>query len=254
VDFFERLLGHPVHAMKNITEKVFRRLLREASVGTGNQAAFVEDLGDLKRAIIYDKSLLLRDVEYVKRSLEEKGKEFLVPFFHDIMLAFIEITPPESAGGNPYGPCAGAWMVSAVAGPGYRDTIYGLGYALSPNGLLVPDRSSVKPRARNAWKRDAASGRERIQLDDREHDHEEPGNEYHTDDPSDDCKLHMDLDDPQLDFAYRASGSEVALLNSLTANHDDTMNQLGDLYLIADVENLLTKAVAPFWNKHYFGG
>lgn len=240
--------------MKNITERVLRRLLRESAGGSGSQAAFVTDLGDLKRAIIYDRDLLLRDVDYVKHNLEKRGKEFLTPFFHDIMLAFIEITPPESAGGQSYGPCAGAWMVSAVAGPGYGKNIYGIGYALSPNGVLVPDRSSVKPSARGAWGKVSASGRGRIRLDDRDHQHSEEGNEYHTDDKSDDCKLHMDPDDPQLDYAYQSTGSEAALLSSLVKNHDDTMNQLGDLYLIADVEGLLTKAVAPFWQEHYFGG
>jgi len=237
---------------RSIYERVVRRLLRESS--GESQAAFVQDLGDLKRAIMYDSSLLLRDPEYVKRMWDEKKNDALVSFFLDTLLAFIEITTPASAGGNSYGPCAGAWMVSAVAGPGYRDTIYGLGYALSPSGLLVPDRSSVKSRARSAWKRDASSGRARIRLDDREHDHKEPGNEYHTDDPSDDCKLHLDPDNPQLDFAYNVSGEESNLLFTLAGNHEDTMHQFGDPYLISVVERHLVKAVAPFWNKHYFGG
>ena len=235
-----------------IVERVFERLLKESEGGAGNSAALVQDLGDLKRAIIYDKGLLLRDIEYVKQSLEKRGMEFLIPFFHDIMLAFIEITPPESAGGQSYGPCAGAWMVSAVAGPGFGKSIYGLGYAMTPNGLLVPDRSSVKPKARNAWKKVAASGRGRVRLDDRNHQHSEEGNEYHTDDPSDDCRLHQDPEDPQLDYAYQSDGSESALLSTLTKNHEDMMNQLGDIYLIADVEKALVKAVDSFWKEHYY--
>ena len=123
---------------------------------------------------------------------------------------------------------------------------------MTPNGLLVPDRSSVKPKARNAWKKVAASGRGRVRLDDRNHQHSEEGNEYHTDDPSDDCRLHQDPEDPQLDYAYQSDGSESALLSTLTKNHEDMMNQLGDIYLIADVEKALVKAVDSFWKEHYY--
>ena len=245
--------------MRTITERVFRRLINEAGmIPNESQAALIDDLGDLKRAIIYDRDLFLRDLDFVKFNLKRGSEraEVMGDFFYDIMLAFIEITPPESVGGQSYGPCAGAWMVSAVAGPGYGRNIYGLGYALSPSGVLVPDRSSVKPKARDAWRKVFAKPVKKLQLDDREHAHSEKGNEYHTDDPFDDCRLHLDTEDPQLDYAYSGTGEEEALLNKLEQNHYDTVNRLyeqqGDEDLILAAEGYLRRAVAKFWKVHYF--
>lgn len=245
--------------MISITERVFRRLIIEAGmVPNESQAALVDDHSNLKRAIIYDRSLFLRDLDFVKFNLR-KGKEreeTLLDFFNDIMLGFIEISPPESYSGIGYGPCADAWMVAAVAGPGYGKNVYGLGYALSPNGMLIPDRGSVKPKARNAWRSVFAKDVKKVRLDDKYHEHSEEGNEYHTDDPFDDCKLHRDPEDPQLDYAYSGTGEEEALLNKLVDNHYDAFNQIyeqsGDEDLILLAERYLRSAVAKFWKTHYF--
>jgi hypothetical protein len=114
-------------------------------------------------------------------------------------------------------------MVSSVVGPG--KLVYGLAYALSPSGLITPDRSNVSLAASSAWKnyaeRYATSNPENmLPLDDA--DHPPTGtnkhhDQHHTEDPQDDCYTSHAED--HLNAAYRSPGGETALLDRLRKNH-----------------------------------
>lgn len=59
------------------------------------------------------------------------------------------------------GECRGAWEVKTVAGPRYGEVLYGVGFALSPRGLLTSDRMNVSKAAIRVWQRQEEMGRRR---------------------------------------------------------------------------------------------
>ena len=164
---------------------------------------------------------------------------------------------------EPNNPCWGAWEVIASAGPGGADisrTIYGLGYALSPSGIIMPDRKSVSAPAKSAWERVAAKGgRKVLPLD----DISLPVEQRRTPDfPDDDCELYRGKSkgtDPnknsQLQNAYAATGKEKGMLGYLSAAHESFLEDLKreDPRLPKMLELYLTKGIQPFFRHHYPG-
>ena len=168
---------------------VCRRLLREAS-GTGaGLAAHVEKTSNGMVATVYD------------------------PADGDKVIGFVNVAAPRGA------PCRGAWQVKGIAGPGR--VVYTLAYALSPTGLVVPDRSSVSPSASSAWKKYSALVGGGQPLDDA--DHPKTGTDAahdaaHTQDPSDDC--YTSHEEPWLNAAYTGRGDEAEVLRRMQAAHE----------------------------------
>lgn len=238
-----------------IQERVMRRLLIESAFGkVAGLGAFVTGEGYDKAAFLYDTNMLIDYLRYGEEfidkpiELEELSnrptsrKEAV----DRILKGYIKI-------GGSANSCQGAAIVAYAAGPGYGKELYGVAYAMSPTGLLAADRGAVSNSAGRAWAKAADSGRGRRKFDDRYHRHSEEGNEYHTDDPKDDCSLHFDRD--HLNYAYEAEGWEKGLLDYLTAQHEETMLDLtSSAKMRAQVEELLSSVARnEFWRRHYRG-
>ena len=197
---------------KIIREEVERSRLRESldDVRTSDMAAVTLDTGTSRTAVIYN----------VEAMITALGRRMLDDTFK--VVGVVQISEPKGA------PCRGAWMIRAIAGPG--KIMYGLSYAMSPTGLIVPDRSSVSPSATAAWRgysAKATSGN-MLPLDDASM-HTSSGKSKgphpnHTDDPEDDC--FTSHDEEFLNAAYRGPGGEKALLDRLTNNHERAMKMI----------------------------
>lgn len=209
---------------ERVLENVYRRLLREASldsVNTSDMAAMVDDSGNSRIAVVYSVSKLL---DAVKRGSYAKDKNYVI--------GFVKVSEPKGA------PCRKAWQVKGIAGPG--KIVYGLAYALSPSGLIVPDRSDVSPAASSAWLGYANKTDEKniLPLDDA--DHPKKGSdpyhdEHHTEDPNDDC--YTAHEEEHLNAAYRGPGGEGALLDRLVDSHESVIKRLRDSgFDVNDVE------------------
>jgi hypothetical protein len=197
---------------KIIREEVERSRLRESldDVRTSDMAAVTLDTGTSRTAVIYN----------VEAMITALGRRMLDDTFK--VVGVVQISEPKGA------PCRGAWMIRAIAGPG--KIMYGLSYAMSPTGLIVPDRSSVSPSATAAWRgysAKATSGN-MLPLDDASM-HTSSGKSKgphpnHTDSPEDDC--FTSHDEEFLNAAYRGPGGEKALLDRLTNNHERAMKMI----------------------------
>lgn len=122
---------------------------------------------------------------------------------------------------QPDNACAGAWEVASIAGRGLGKLLYGLGYDLSPNGRLMPDRSYNSPDAQAAWARAAGKGLKGFPLDDVNAPEDmqlTPG------DPDDDCDLKTSIEDggpdPIIDFAYEGGGVGAGKVRELVTAHE----------------------------------
>lgn len=199
-----------------VVEAVYRKLLRETSLDDlgGGMAAFVYDAGGSKEAVVYDIKKLAAAIEAGK--LDFTGKDSYV-------VGFVQIKQPRGA------QCRGAWQVAAISGPG--KIVYSIAYALSPAGVVVPDRSNVSPSASDAWKRYSAGAEKAgnmLPLDDADHPAKgtDPHHDkYHTPgDESDDC--YTSHSEPWLNAAYRGAGGETAFLDKLNDSHLSAVPQL----------------------------
>jgi hypothetical protein len=215
-----------------------------------------------KHAVLYNSDKLWDRIDYIHSVYKKNGSYLdLQKYFADnILRGFIDIgVPRRSDVTDKVGKCNGAWEVYHSAGPGYGKIVYGMGYALSPSGRLIPDRSSVSSDAFKGWTGAFNSSRPRIPLDDIEHQHQLPGNEYHTDDPSDDCSVYdlTDIDGGDvtvLNQAYDSEGWERTELDDLGGYHDENIQNLesefGDEF--ADyVQDVIIDSGWIFFRKHY---
>ena len=196
--------------LKNIIrEEVGRSLFRESleDIRTSDVAAIMLNTGTSRTAVVYN----------VEAMITALGRRMLDDTFK--VVGVVQISEPKGA------PCRGAWMIRAITGPG--KIMYGLAYAMSPTGLIVPDRSSVSPTAAAAWRgySTKASPENVLPLDDASM-HTPSGKSKgphpnHTPDPMDDC--FTSHDEEFLNAAYRGPGGEKALLDRLTNNHERAM-------------------------------
>lgn len=265
-----------------ITERVMRRLLREAYAPSDAEAAeikhsqhvrtlmplavYVEDLSSEKAAILYSP----QDVVELLRKYREAGEvqkvnvyrgnwkkeQLTAKSFEGAIRGVIQIREPAN-------PCWKAWEVIASAGPGGADiarTVYGIAYALSPSGIIMPDRTTVSPPAKAAWAGVAAKGERKVlPLD----DISLPVEKRRTPNlPDDDCELYRGKSkstdpskNPQLQNAYVATGKEKSMLAYLTAVHESFVKDLAaeDPALPQTLELYLRKGVEAFFRHHYPG-
>jgi len=237
----------------SLSERVFARLILESSIGkTAGLGAFVSISGAYTSAYIYDTNLLIDYLrygdEFIDRPMGSEGRALTARLEtrratkDRILRGFVEIKSPDTSTGN----CHDASIISLAAGPGFGKEIYGLAYALSPNGLLAPDRGTVSNDATLAWKNAAAKGRARHKFDDWKLKETPP--------LEDDCKMHTDPDKEHLNYAYEAEGWEKGLLKYLSAQHDATLDELTDIpHVREEVEGLIASvAIGEFWQKHYW--
>lgn len=181
-----------------------RKIIREAIGGPDVLAAAVRAHEDQASAVVYSPSALLSALR-------------TEPFdMGSVVRGYIQISKPNK-------PCNGAWEVTSAWGPGIGEMIYDLGFALSPTGILMPDRLGVLPRAVARWEKQ--SGRKMKALDN--HKHPPKGTDpfhdkHHTEDPSDDCRMNKDGFD-FLNYSYEAQGGEKGMLKSMVTRHEEAM-------------------------------
>jgi len=195
---------------KIIREEIVRPTLFENldDLITSDMAAVVSDTGTSRTAVVYNVDALITALG--RRRLDTLK-----------VVGIVQISEPRGA------PCRGAWMIRGITGPG--KIMYGLAYAMSPTGLVVPDRSSVSPSATAAWKKYSlkAGPGKMLPLDDASHP--KPGTDphhdkHHTEDPNDDC--FTSHDEEFLNAAYKGPGGEAALLDRLTNNHERALKMI----------------------------
>ena len=181
-----------------------RRIIREALHTSGGLAAAVRAYNVQATVVVYSADDLLSALR-------------TEPFdMGSVVRGYIQISKPDKK-------CNGAWEVTSAWGPGIGKTIYGLGFALSPTGILMPDRLGVLPPAVGGWKKQ--SNRNMKALDNHKHppDGTDPfHDEHHTEDPSDDCRMNKDGID-FLNYSYEAQGWEAGVLDSMVTRHEETM-------------------------------
>jgi len=117
------------------------------------------------------------------------------------VVGYISFGPPL------HGNAWGAWEVTRSAGRGHGKLLYAIGYALSPKGLLMPDRTSVSDSAAAAWKK-ASATRDSLKLD-------PLPPENMTDTREDDAEVHDEEGLEFLDRAYKAQGWEKATVDQM---------------------------------------
>jgi hypothetical protein len=134
--------------------------------------------------------------------------------------------------------------------------VYGIGYALSPTGILTPDRDddNVSDFAFAGWSKQ--SGRKSIPLD-----NEYPGkNPQRTpNEERDDARVHVWRKqegewrgDDVVDRAYAAEGWEKPMLSKLTQNHSQFITSFRDLGVNLSTADLLDGL--SLLGNQYFGG
>lgn len=191
-----------------------RRLIREAlSPDKLALYTYPEDSRGRRviKVVLYSPAEILSDVEKFKKE----------SFLYDqddtgIVKGYARFQEPEH-------PCNGAWEVTSIAGPGLGKILYGLGYSLTPNGRLMPDRHYTTNAGKQAWSRASWSRLSGIPLDD------EVGS-LTPDNPEDDCELQKPLEvggpDPLLDVAYEGGELSGGQISGMRAEHWSTVDEL----------------------------
>jgi hypothetical protein len=221
-----------------LLEKIYERILHEAGrPDTGGLACYIQgrrgQRGDYLSATVYDVSGIEESMStspecFVRTSITGRYKP-LVPHIR----GWSSITPMKQ-------PCWGAYTISTIAGPG--KLVYGLAYAMSPNGLLISDCGSMSKDALSAWKNMSIKGtRDRKKLD----DFEDPK----TPSPEDDCALRKE---EYLNYAYDSEGWEKDMLNSMVARHESLVERLSEEMKREDFEYVIFSAGNMYFNKMYF--
>lgn len=185
-------------------------------------AAYVidEPSFDKKTAVIYSPDSLKKFLES-KSHIAVADKRGLADLVvgEDIVVGYIVIAKPPSK----RTPCNGAWEVKFSVGPGA--VVYGVGYALSPSGILMPDRRSVSARAVGGWLKQ--SGRANKTLDNVDAHDSSMDHPNHTDDTSDDCRMN-DSGVDALNRSYEIIAGEREMLAVMMKRHNETMRWFDD--------------------------
>jgi hypothetical protein len=228
---------------QTITERVMRRLLREA-----NDFKKIEGFAVFmtKTDKGYDTAVIY-DTNYVKQCDKENREEGKKPIWKKpdtvlgtrLIKGLISIKKPD-------GPCWGASEVKFVAGNG--GILFPLGYDMSPSGRLIMDKEpgKVSDDARNSWTRAFKDGVvEPLRLDDIEH----RGKHHHTEDPQDDCALTgPDTEDNALNYAFQGSGK--GFMAQLKAAHQNVLNEIPQENQ-AEFIGALERGTVFFWDNTY---
>lgn len=175
-------------------------------------------------------------VETIRRATMERAprEAALYEAFEAAIVGVVEVGAIDEDNGQ----CLGAWEVKGVAGPGLAEVLYGIGFALSPTGLLSPDRRTVSKKAARVWERQFAMGRERVAF------------EPFSGGGAASCMRYRDKA-PALDFAYRAEGWEKAMLRRLSTegllavSRAKTITKATD----RDVREVCAETAWNFWER-----
>ena len=242
--------------LRKIIQEEISYVLKEAS-GTPDTSRLAVHLPELNNdyatVVIYDTDALLQNLEEIKKIISDTpdfvNRTFAISdiFLEYVLKGYLEAGSPRPRDGK----CNGAWQVYKAAAPGHGKVLYGVGYALSPNGQLFADRGSVSTKAQDAWKKVFGGSREREPFDDINHRHKGP-DDYHTADPADDCTIYKAAGTKYLNYSYESEGWEKGILSQLRANHEKTMSKLKEFAFDSDyIERTLVYAGSSFFSEHY---
>jgi hypothetical protein len=234
--------------MLKIYERVLRRILKEDSSSPPN----VTDLAMcIKRApkrftgTLYSVSAMLGALAGGSSMTSEDRRDYAAVYraIQPTVRGNFVMVHPEP---KPYeGNCAGAWQIKQMAGPRYAKQLYGSAYALSPSGLVVPDRFYVSSKAGRSWRKAFSDKRAAVQLV----DDESSPNVCVLHSPDDeDCRGE---DRSWLNWAYKAVGWEEGMLQKLEAAHEETMQDLTHFFGGSKLVSLITSAGDSFFGEHF---
>lgn len=246
--------------INKITESVLRRLLRESQeekeergrrrmAQAAGLAACAEKMGTITQAVIYDPRKLMELIEELTD--REEVDEAVNVALNLVIQGVVELTEPNW-------PCNGARVItaSAVKNKGDGGLVYGVGFALSPKGILTPDRHSVSHSAQRGWMKQTSRGGRPFD------DASLPPEKQRTpDDTSDDCRIHKGKDgcgthvpgaEPALNRSYEEEGWEKPLFRKLQDAHDKTMQTLTQAQK-DQATYVLFRSFDSFFNEHYEG-
>jgi len=234
-----------------VLERVYKRLISESAVPSVEGMAAYTYVGSRTNgmtATLYRQNELLNSLRAHSRiGIKLKGWA-LTSTCSDAIVGHITVKKPTE-------PCAGAWEVILSAGEDYGKILYGLGYAMSPKGILMSDRSTVSQKAYGGWMKQKGK-RNAIELDDIDLP---PERQKTPDDPSDDCVLHNNddgdcgnRDTSPLNYAYEALGWEKGMLKALKEEHEAMALQLYKFDIErSEIERALSEASFEFFRSSY---
>ena len=188
-----------------LIERIYKRILNESNViDTTGLACYVSSItGNEIEAAVYDMNGMREDLTnnpeiFTKKSLQGKSAKSLIKN----MVGCVAIKPTDD-------PCWGAYEISYIVGPG--KIVYGLAYALSPNGMLISDRYAMSQSALKAWKNMSDKQTRGKRPLDNVRSPKTPG-------PEDDCEFRKE---EYLNYAYESEGWEKGMLNGLRRAHEN---------------------------------
>jgi hypothetical protein len=243
-----------------IYERVLNKLLLLENSGFDltDLAAIRSLQGGVISTIVYSISnvrLKLNELSEISRGYFDDNTREREFFVDEIIKGVIGIDEKIPYMGN----CHGALSINRIAhnkkSPGFGiGILYPIAFAMSPTGMIVPDRTAVKPGAAKAWEK-MYSFKKSYPLDDKSK-HDQNNNSLinhpnHTADPVDDCITTHTAE--YLNSAYEADGSEKALLGRLLANHQQFMSEINKPDLVKFFEEKLANYEVTFFYKHYRG-
>lgn len=229
--------------------KLIRNLLIVEST-TEEMGVFVDDdIQGAKEALLYSTKTFVDGMKSLLKGKDEENYDLDFDQITEILKSsakgMIQISQPSSdAHSN------GAWEVTAVAGPG--KTIYGVGYEISPENALIPDRNSVSDAAKSAWKKQFDSGRKKKKIDDLD--------KPLTPTKDDDGHVHNDSSAPWLDYSYWGNGENF---NMLMNNHKHAMSEVvkllmpwykhkNEAYVESSLNSTLSSVAQWFFGSKYY--
>lgn len=202
--------------MKNktlILREYVRRVLQESGMPDVSSLGMIaRNFGDQKEVVIFRYDMVYSALS--RRKPEDNVFDFLIDIITRSVVGYGIFGPPDK--GSAYG----AWEVTHAAAPGLGKILYGIGYALSPSGLLMPDRHTVSPDAAQAWKK-ASKDRKSLKLDALP-----PNNKTAT--PNDDAELHSEPGKEHLDYVYEEQGWEKNVMSRLMAQGNTALKELSE--------------------------
>jgi hypothetical protein len=200
--------------MRNLLREYIRSVLLESSPDESGLGALVKKQGEEIEVVLFKYDSLYSAMS--RRKPEDDVFNFLKDNIFDSIVGYGVFTRPEK------GEAYGAYEVTHAAAPGLGKILYGMGYGLSPTGLLMPDRdkNQVSPDADQAWKR-ASSSRKSLKLDALP-----PNNK--TKNTEDDSVLHDVPGKEHLDYAYEEQGWEKSMTSKLISKGETALKELSD--------------------------
>lgn len=220
-----------------LREYVRSVLLESKTPDVSSLGIIARNFGDQKEVVIFKYDVIYSALS--RRKSEDNVFDFLIEVINKSVVGYGVFGPPDK------GKAYGAWEVTHAAAPGLGKILYGIGYALSPTGLLMPDRHTVSPDAAQAWKK-ASKERQSLKLDDLP-----PNNK--TKSPNDDAELLNQPGNDHLDFAYQEQGWEKGMTSRLIAQGKTALKELSsDVDRDeAAIRNVFISAGTHFFRNQY---